>query len=171
MYNRIHTSPSVMPSRHATLCSAMHAHQWWATTTTCNVLTHSPSPPLPLVPSYSVTLLPSLSHPLTFYSSPPLPLSPPLPSPWQVEAHLLRLWRNDGAICHALFNRHSLTLLPPQLSPPPAPLKALLPSSPLEARGRGSVGPQSFFLRCLLVTPNKFRPPNKLGDNVRALAR
>ncbi|CAI5473489.1 unnamed protein product, partial [Closterium sp. Yama58-4] len=102
----------------------------------------------------------------------------------EVEEHLRRLWIREPAICNALFGSssplsHSSTHSHSHSHSHAHSTAGLLPYHHKryyqQQQGVGHHGhhgggggaptwPSAFFLRCLLVPPNKFRPPNIMND-------
>ncbi|ORX40060.1 hypothetical protein BD324DRAFT_254113 [Kockovaella imperatae] len=68
-------------------------------------------------------------------------------SPGEVRAHLRVLFQKESKLCHLLYGRHGGTL-----------------------RSRGNLSPTAladmFFVDVLSVTPTRFRPPAKMGDDL-----
>ncbi|CAI6003852.1 unnamed protein product [Closterium sp. NIES-64] len=94
----------------------------------------------------------------------------------EVEEHLRRLWIREPAICNALFGSHSSTHSHAHSAAGLSPYhhkryyyQQQQGVGQQHGGGGGGGGgaptwPSAFFLRCLLVPPNKFRPPNIMND-------
>ncbi|CAI7803687.1 unnamed protein product [Closterium sp. NIES-54] len=101
----------------------------------------------------------------------------------EVEEHLRRLWIREPAICNALFGSSALSSSS-HSHPSGRSGHSAFPAGMSQYHHKvyygqqqgvgqhgqhgGGVGaatwPSAFFLRCLLVPPNKFRPPNLMND-------
>ncbi|GJP44529.1 hypothetical protein CLOM_g3917 [Closterium sp. NIES-68] len=88
----------------------------------------------------------------------------------EVEEHLRRLWIREPAICHSLFSiAPTSSLSSSSASALASTLSPYHHQQYYQHRGVASgvpvsAWPSAFFLRCLLVPPNKFRPPNLIDD-------
>ncbi|CCA72815.1 probable DNA-directed RNA polymerase I [Serendipita indica DSM 11827] len=68
-------------------------------------------------------------------------------APEEVRAHLRWLFRNESTICSLIFGRQG-------------------PYAPVNASGFSPVSADIFFLEVLAVSPTRFRPPAKMGEQL-----
>lgn len=77
-------------------------------------------------------------------------------TPTEVEEHLRLLWSHEWPILSLIYSA--------QVSAKPGQRGGAGGRLLNEAEARAAY--KMFFLRCLPVAPNKFRPPSKVGDEL-----